>query len=87
MLGNLYESKPEKLRDEGFSYFYIGINIGAFLAPLIIGFIGEFYSWHLGFLMAAFGMLLGLIVFCLKINQIEILKTQINYSKIKIFYS
>ena len=85
MLGNLYESKPEKLRDEGFSYFYIGINIGAFLAPLIIGFIGEFYSWHLGFLMAAFGMLLGLIVFCLKINQIEILKTQINYSKIKIF--
>ena len=85
MLGNLYESKPEKLRDEGFSYFYIGINIGAFLAPLIIGFIGEFYSWHLGFLMAAFGMLLGLVVFCLKINQIEILKTQINYSKIKIF--
>ncbi|NCV38677.1 MAG: hypothetical protein EBW64_05195 [Betaproteobacteria bacterium] len=42
MLGNLYLSKPEKLRDEGFSYFYIGINIGAFLAPLVIGFIGEF---------------------------------------------
>ena len=62
MLGNLYLSKPEKLRDEGFSYFYIGINIGAFLAPLVIGFIGEFYSWHLGFLMAALGMLIGLII-------------------------
>ncbi|NCV54134.1 MAG: MFS transporter, partial [Betaproteobacteria bacterium] len=69
MLGNLYLSKPEKLRDEGFSYFYIGINIGAFLAPLVIGFIGEFYSWHLGFLMAALGMFIGLIIFCLKINQ------------------
>ena len=85
MLGNLYLSKPEKLRDEGFSYFYIGINIGAFLAPLVIGFIGEFYSWHLGFLMAALGMLIGLIIFCLKINQIEILKNQINYTKIKTF--
>ncbi|NCV27819.1 MAG: MFS transporter [Nitrosomonadales bacterium] len=85
MLGNLYLSKPEKLRDEGFSYFYIGINIGAFLAPLVIGFIGEFYSWHLGFLMAALGMLIGLTIFCLKINQIEILKNQINYTKIKTF--
>jgi POT family proton-dependent oligopeptide transporter len=85
MLGNLYLSKPEKLRDEGFSYFYIGINIGAFLAPLVIGFIGEFYSWHLGFLMAALGMLIGLIIFCLKINQIEILKNQINFTKIKTF--
>jgi POT family proton-dependent oligopeptide transporter len=66
MLGNLYKNKQNDLRDEGFSFFYIGINIGAFLAPLSIGFIGEYFNWHLGFMMAALGMLVGLIVFLRK---------------------
>ena len=43
MLGNLYKNKKNDLRDEGFSFFYIGINVGAFLAPLSIGFIGEYF--------------------------------------------
>ena len=69
LLSTLYKYKPESLRDEGFSFFYIGINLGAFFAPLIIGFVGESYSWHAGFFLAAFGMLIGLITFFLKISN------------------
>ena len=43
------------------SIFYIGINIGAFLSSLIVGYVGEVYGWHYGFGLAAIGMALGLI--------------------------
>ena len=45
LVGNLYK-KSDKKRDQGFTIFYIGINIGAFLSSLIVGFIGEKYGWH-----------------------------------------
>ncbi len=62
MVGGLYAAGDER-RDTGFTIFYIGINIGAASAPLLIGFIGETYGWNLGFGLAGIGMLLGLIVY------------------------
>ncbi len=60
MVGGLY--KPGDIRrDKGFTIFYIGINVGAFLSSLIVGYVGEVYGWHYGFGLAAIGMLLGLI--------------------------
>lgn len=60
MVGSLY-SKDDKRRDSAFSIFYMGINLGAFLAPLIAGWFGQRVNWHAGFLVVAIGMVLGLI--------------------------
>ncbi|MBW8794716.1 MAG: MFS transporter [Streptomyces sp.] len=65
MVGHLYEGPDDPRRDGGFTLFYIGINLGAFAAPLIIGTVGENYNWHLGFALAAVGMALGLAQFLL----------------------
>ena len=48
-------------RDAGFSIFYMGINLGALVGPLLCSFLGETYNWHWGFSAAGFGMVLGLI--------------------------
>ena len=60
MVGGLYKEGDPK-RDHGFTIFYIGINIGAFLAALVVGGIGEIYGWHYGFGLAGIGMTLGLV--------------------------
>ncbi|MFF9349611.1 peptide MFS transporter [Streptomyces sp. NPDC014734] len=65
MVGHLYDGPNDPRRDGGFTIFYMGINIGAFLAPLIIGTVGQTVNWHLGFALAAVGMALGLVVFLL----------------------
>ncbi|MFF2753843.1 peptide MFS transporter [Psychrobacillus sp. NPDC058041] len=62
IIGDLY-SEDDVRRDSGFSIFYMGINAGAFIAPLVVGTIGLDYNFHLGFGIAAVGMALGLIVF------------------------
>lgn len=59
MVGGLYP-KGDIRRDKGFTIFYIGINVGAFLSSLIVGFVGEVYGWHYGFGLAGICMLLGL---------------------------
>ncbi|MDR6124825.1 POT family proton-dependent oligopeptide transporter [Bacillus sp. SLBN-46] len=59
VVGELYSEKDER-RDAGFTIFYMGINMGAFLSPLIVGSVGNF---HLGFSIAAIGMFFGLIMF------------------------
>lgn len=64
IVGNLYKPDDNR-RDAGFSLFYMGINIGAFLGSLLCGWIGQKYSWHLGFGLAGIFMILGLIVFAL----------------------
>ncbi|MCY8720410.1 MULTISPECIES: peptide MFS transporter [unclassified Bacillus (in: firmicutes)] len=64
VVGDLY-TKEDPRRDSGFSIFYMGINLGGLLAPLIVGTLGQKYNYHLGFGTAAVGMLLGLIVFAL----------------------
>lgn len=62
MVGSLYKPGDTR-RDSGFTIFYIGINIGAVLAPIIVGYFGETVDWHLGFSLAGFGMILGQIVY------------------------
>src|SRR5690349_17997930 len=55
MVGHLYDGPSDPRRDGGFTVFYVGINTGAFAAPLIIGTVGEKVNWHLGFALAALG--------------------------------
>ncbi|MDZ7639888.1 MAG: peptide MFS transporter [Bryobacterales bacterium] len=62
MVGQLY-SKTDPRRDSGFSIYYMGINLGAFLSPLICGYVGQRVDWHLGFMIGGIGMVLGLIQF------------------------
>ncbi|SIM70827.1 peptide MFS transporter [Micromonospora cremea] len=64
MVGALYDRDSPR-RDAGFSIFYMGINLGAFIAPLITGFLGEKINWHLGFAVAAVGMTFGVIQYAL----------------------
>ncbi|MDZ4716668.1 MAG: peptide MFS transporter [Cytophagales bacterium] len=61
IVGGLYKADEQSKRDAGFSLFYTGINLGAFIAPLIVGPIGERISWNLGFGVAGIGMLIGLV--------------------------
>ncbi|WP_328299022.1 oligopeptide:H+ symporter [Streptomyces sp. NBC_00435] len=60
MVGQLYKDKNDPRRDGGFTIFYMGINLGAFVAPLTIGWVGQEINWHIGFAMAGVGMALGL---------------------------
>ncbi|MGC5343217.1 peptide MFS transporter [Streptomyces sp. AM 4-1-1] len=64
MVGKLYRTEDER-RDAGFALYYMGINIGAFLGPLITGWLGDHQGWHWGFSAAAVGMTLGLIQYVL----------------------
>ena len=60
MVGDLYPEGGAR-RDAGFSVFYMGINLGAFLGPLLCGYFAEKVDWHMGFGLAGVGMVLGLI--------------------------
>jgi proton-dependent oligopeptide transporter, POT family len=62
LLGEYYRHKDPR-RDAGFTIFYMGVNIGAFLSPLMCGYLGEVYGWHYGFGLAGLGMLVGLVIF------------------------
>ena len=64
IVGQLY-AQDDQRRDAGFSIFYMGINLGAFLAPLVCGYLGQRVSWHLGFAAAGVGMTLGLVQYVL----------------------
>jgi POT family proton-dependent oligopeptide transporter len=61
-VGSLY-APGDPRRDRAFSIFYVGINLGAFLAPLICGTLGEDYGWHYGFAAAGVGMTLALVIY------------------------
>ncbi|WP_010229940.1 peptide MFS transporter [Gillisia marina] len=62
MVGGLYKEGDIR-RDKGFTIFYIGINLGAFVSSLIVGYVGENIGWHYGFGLAGIAMALGLIVY------------------------
>jgi POT family proton-dependent oligopeptide transporter len=59
LVGELYEDGDHR-RDGAFTIFYMGINLGAFLAPITVGVLGETVNWHYGFILAGCGMLVGL---------------------------
>jgi dipeptide/tripeptide permease len=64
ILGSLYSNERLKAkRDGGFTIFYMGVNLGAAMAPLLCGYIGETYGWHYGFGLATIGMMIGLAIF------------------------
>ncbi|CAN5482614.1 peptide MFS transporter [soil metagenome] len=65
MVGELYPGDAGARRDAGFSIFYMGINLGAFIAPLVTGYLGEKIDWHLGFGAAGVGMVLGVVQYVL----------------------
>jgi proton-dependent oligopeptide transporter, POT family len=60
MVGGLY-SEDDPRRDSGFSIFYMGINLGAMIAPIVCGYLGQKIDWHLGFAAAGVGMVIGLV--------------------------
>jgi POT family proton-dependent oligopeptide transporter len=62
MVGTLYK-KGDARRDGGFSLFYMGINMGSFIAPLISGWLIKTHGWHWGFGIGGIGMLVALIIF------------------------
>jgi POT family proton-dependent oligopeptide transporter len=61
-VGSLYESGDHR-RDRAYSIFYVGINVGALLAPLVCGTLGEDVGWHYGFMAAGVGMTIGLAIY------------------------
>ena len=61
-VGGLYAPGDHR-RDRAYSVFYVGINLGAFLAPLVCGTLGEELGWHYGFAAAGVGMLIGLAIY------------------------
>jgi POT family proton-dependent oligopeptide transporter len=71
MVGSMYAKTESAKRDAGFSIFYSGINIGAFIAPLITSPIGEQVDWHLGFGMAGLFMVFGLIQYRLTLSNLD----------------
>ncbi|HKH29179.1 MAG TPA: peptide MFS transporter [Sphingomicrobium sp.] len=64
MVGQLY-SLTDVRRDGAYTIFYMGINVGAAIGTILVGYLGETYGWPYGFGLAGFGMLLGLVVFVL----------------------
>lgn len=67
-VGTLYK-KDDVRKDAGFTIFYMGINIGAAVAPIACGWLGREFGWHYGFGLAGLGMALGVIVFRMGINK------------------
>ena len=70
LVGSLYEAGDAR-RDAGFSIFYMGINLGAFIGPLIAGYLAQRVDWHVGFAAAGVGMTLGLVQYVLGRNRLK----------------
>ncbi|HEY1710569.1 MAG TPA: peptide MFS transporter [Rhizomicrobium sp.] len=60
---NLLYAEDDPRRASAYNIYYVGINVGAFLAPFACGTVGEWYGWHWGFTLAGIGMVFGLIVY------------------------
>jgi POT family proton-dependent oligopeptide transporter len=69
-VGSLYEAGDAR-RDAGFSIFYMGINLGAFIGPLIAGYLAQRVDWHVGFAAAGVGMTLGLVQYVIGRNRLK----------------
>jgi len=65
IVGGLYAPGDGARRDAGFSIFYMGINLGAFAAPLVTGTLAQQFDWHWGFIAAGIGMTIGIIQYLL----------------------
>lgn len=65
MVGDLYDNNDPR-KDGGFTIFYMGINLGAFISPFVAGYLGEKISWEYGYLASGVGMLIGVIWFLVR---------------------
>jgi POT family proton-dependent oligopeptide transporter len=70
-VGGLY-APGDPRRDRAFSVFYVGVNLGAFLAPLVCGTLGQLVGWHYGFAAAGVGMVLGLAFYVLHQDKLPV---------------
>jgi POT family proton-dependent oligopeptide transporter len=70
LVGSLYE-QGDKRRDAGFSIFYMGINLGAFIGPLIAGYLAQKVDWHMGFGVAGIGMAAGVLQYVLGKQRLQ----------------
>ena len=70
MLGSLYGEQDAR-RDAGFSIFYMGINLGAFIGPIIAGALAQRVDWHAGFACAGVGMTIGLIQYVMSRHRLR----------------
>lgn len=70
-VGGLYAADDPR-RDRAYSIFYVGVNLGAFMAPLICGTLGQMVGWHYGFGAAGVGMLLGLAFYLLNQDKLPV---------------
>ena len=70
MVGQMYAEGDER-RDAGFSIFYMGINLGALIAPIVCGYLGQKIDWHYGFGAAGVGMTLGVIQYALSGERLK----------------
>ncbi|MGI9169969.1 MAG: peptide MFS transporter [Caulobacteraceae bacterium] len=61
-VGHLYAAGDSR-RDRAYTLYYVGINIGGFVAPLVCGTLGEVWGWHYGFAAAGVGMVIGLVIY------------------------
>jgi proton-dependent oligopeptide transporter, POT family len=68
-VGGLY-APGDARRDRAFSIFYVGINVGAFLSPLVCGTLGERWGWHYGFAAAGIGMLIALAIYLFGLREL-----------------
>ncbi|MCD9019746.1 peptide MFS transporter [Parachryseolinea silvisoli] len=70
MVGEIYPPEDQVRRDAGFSIFFMGINSGALVSPIIVGYLGQNVNWHYGFAAAGVGMILGVIQYKLTENYL-----------------
>ena len=70
LVGSLYDAGDTR-RDAGFSIFYMGINLGAFIGPLVAGYLAQRVDWHVGFACAGIGMALGVIQYMLGKKRLD----------------
>ena len=71
IVGTLYAAEDSR-RDAGYSIFYVGINLGAFLAPVLTSYLIKDYGWHYGFGISGIAMLIALLIFrCIAVPQLS----------------
>jgi POT family proton-dependent oligopeptide transporter len=70
MVGEIYPPEDQVRRDAGFSIFFMGINSGALVSPIIVGYLGQNVNWHYGFAAAGVGMILGVIQYKMTENYL-----------------
>ncbi len=94
LVGSLYKQRSN-IREQGFTIFYIGINLGAFFSSIIVGYVGEVFGWHYGFGLAGIGMIIGQIFFLkgqkyipndriINKNDIKENRLNLNFTKVEI---